>query len=468
MVYANRSEVLTGIAGALAYRDGTVSVANADALRGTVIDELVWSAVFGTDDVKPLCKELVWKAAQELGVLPSSILQLYTAIGAGQVSGFSVPAINIRLLNYDFSRAIFRAANRLNAGAIILEIARSEMGYTQQPQDEFVTCVLGAAIKEKYDMPVFIQGDHFQVNAKKYKENPQKELDGVLDLIRKSVAAGFYNIDLDTSTLVDESRPTMDEQQKDNYTVAVEMTKYIRSIQPKGVEVSCGGEIGEIGKHNSNEQELVAYMEGYNRLLPRGMHGISKMAIQTGTSHGGTVTADGTLAAVKLDFATIEKLTKIAREKYKLAGCVQHGASTLPVDMFDKFPAVHTLEVHLATDFQNIVFDHPKFPADLKKEMYAWCDANCADERKATDTDQQFHYKTRKKANGPFKKQIWNLPADVKAAVIGDLEKRVQTIFEKLNIRGTKDVVRRFVTPVKVAMAATAPAARAEHFDGAD
>jgi len=136
----------------------------------------------------------------------------------------------------------------------------------------------------------------------------------IKQLIKNSINAGFYNIDLDTSTLVDETRPTLDEQQKDNYTVAAELTKYVRSIQPQGIEVNLGGEIGEIGTKNSTEEELIAYMEGYLKLLPADMKGISKLAIQTGTTHGGVPLPDGTIAKVKIDFDTIEKLTKIAKD----------------------------------------------------------------------------------------------------------------------------------------------------------
>ncbi|MEM4368289.1 MAG: class II fructose-bisphosphate aldolase, partial [Candidatus Anstonellales archaeon] len=249
------------------------------------------------------------------------------------------------------------------------------------------------------------------------------------ELIRKSINAGFYNIDLDTSTLVDETKPTLDEQQKQNYKVAVELTEYVRSIQPKGIEVNLGGEIGEIGTKNSTEEELVAYMEGYRRELKSNLKGITKLAIQTGTTHGGVPLADGSIAKVKLDFDVIERLTKVAREKYNLAGCVQHGASTLPAELFDKFPKVGTLEIHLATEFQNMIFDNPMFPADLKKDIYKYLDENCKDERKPTDTDQQFYYKTRKKAWGPFKKQVWELPKNIKENISLELQKKFEFLF---------------------------------------
>ena len=92
---------------------------------------------------------------------------------------------------------------------------------------------------------------------------------------------------------------------------------------------------------------------------------------------------------------------------------MQHGASTLPETAFNNFPKRETAEIHLATNFQNMVFDH--IPAALRAEMYEWLRENAKDERKATDTDEQFFYKSRKKALGPFKRKLWDMPADVQA-----------------------------------------------------
>src|SRR4029078_8608901 len=96
--------------------------------------------------------------------------------------------------------------------------------------------------------------------------------------------------------------------------------------------------------------------------------------------------------------------------RYGFAVCVQHGASTLPDELFHRFPEVETAEIHLATGFQNTLFDHPAFPASLRREIEGWCSAEASDERKPNQTDAQFLYTTRKKAIGPFKRQLWDLP----------------------------------------------------------
>ncbi|OGS43295.1 MAG: aldolase [Elusimicrobia bacterium RIFOXYD2_FULL_34_15] len=432
------------------------------------IDLLAWDAVFGDDETKKYCRYLIRKKAQEAGIGPASIYELYKARGKGEISGFTVPAMNIRGITYDVSRAAFRAAKKTKSAAIIFELARSEMGYTDQKASEFVCSVLAAALKENYTYPVFIQGDHFQVKEKGYKADPTKEVDGIKKLIAESIEAGFYFIDLDTSTLVDLSKPTVKEQQRTNYELAVEMTKYIRSVEPKGITVACGGEIGEIGGKNSNEEELRAYIEGYNETLGKNIAGICKIAVQTGTVHGGIPTADGKIASVKLDFDTLEKLSKISQKDYGLAGCVQHGASTLPSELFDRFPKTGTAEIHLATEFQNMIFDHPKFPADLKNKMYEWLKVSAASERKEGMSDSQFFYKTRKKAFGQFKKEIWSIDKSIIAEIAADLEKKFIFLFEKLNIVNSDNMVKKYVKVVNVDIKKPEVSAGGEKFDGAD
>jgi hypothetical protein len=187
------------------------------------------------------------------------------------------------------------------------------------------------------------------------------------------------------------------------------------------------------------------------------MTGVSKISINTGTSHGGVVLPDGTVAKVSIDFDAMRAISKIARLEYGLAGAVQHGASTLPAEMFHEFPNNGACEVHLATEFQNMVYEHPAFPKALKDEMYAWIRANAADERKEKDTEEQFLYKSRKKAIGPFKKAVWELPEEARAEIGAALEKKFEYLFGKLRVQGTKNAVARFVKPVDVEPAGAAP-----------
>ena len=433
------------------------------------IDQLVQEYVTSTDVKKrEEMTHKIWDEALNSGVFPASIQGLYEARGKGKYSGFTVPAINLRALTYDLASAIFRSAKKINAGAFIFEIARSEMGYTDQKPLEYTTVCLAAALREGYKGPVFIQGDHFQVNAKKYKEDPKKEVEGLKKLIQESVEGGFLNIDIDSSTIVDLSKKDFTEEQRLNFEVCAEMTKYIRSLQPEGVEISVGGEIGEVGTKNSTPEELEAYMQGYVKLLPKGMKGISKMSVQTGTSHGGVVLADGSIAEVKLDFNVLKTISETARKKYGMAGAVQHGASTLPDDAFHKFPEVETAEVHLATQFQNMIFESRHLPVDLRERMYAWVKENLQDENKGGITEEQFIYKARKKVLGPFKKELMSLSQEVRDKIGKELEDKFDFLFGKLNIKGTKKIVDECIKKSKAGKIFKVHAAAAEQFEGDD
>ena len=425
-------------------RDGRPEVADEKVLTSDRMDRLVRAAVFGETAERERARWLIWQIGQAVGVRAASIHELYMARGRGEIGGFTVPAINVRGSSYETARSIFRTANKLQAGAFILEIARSEIVYTEQRPGEYVAVMLAAALREGFRGPVFIQGDHFQVNAKKYATGAAAEVEGVKALAREAIAAGFYNIDIDTSTLVDLGKPNHAEQQRLNYEVGIDILREVRALEPAGVTISVGGEIGEVGTENSTVEELEAYMDGFNRALPSGMAGLSKISVQSGTSHGGTVLPDGSIADVALDFPTLERLSKVSREKYGLAGAVQHGASTLPDTAFDSFPKVETAEIHLATNFQNMLYDH--VPARLRDEMYAWLREAAKEERKAGDSDEQFFYKSRKKALGPFKRQLWDLPADVRARIAAAYDHKFEFLFTQLAVQGTAAAVRKYVT----------------------
>lgn len=427
--------------------NGVVHVREATQLPGR-IDKIVYTAVFGDGLTRDVARWLIWEIAQAVGIYPASIHELYISVGRGDTPPtFTVPAMNVRAMNFNTSRAIFRAANKLNVGAMIFEIARSEIGYTNQRPAEYTACVLGAAIKEGYRGPVFIQGDHFQVSAAKFKANPEAEIQAVMEIMAEAVDGGFFNIDIDTSTLVDLSYETLDEQQRHNYEQCANLTKFARTIEPRGITISLGGEIGEVGHKNSTVEELHAFMQGYHRQT-EGLPGISKISVQTGTSHGGVVLPDGSLAQVKVDFETLRDLSAAARDDYGLGGAVQHGASTLPPEAFHKFPEIGTVEIHLATNFQNIIYD--LLPADVVSEAYDYIKANHANEWKEGKTEDQFLYSTRKKAIGPFKEQWWHLDEGLQRHIGATLQEQFEFLFEKLNVKDTRELAQSVTTRVTI------------------
>ena len=455
MFYPTKEALINDLNGiADLQKDITVKITNKDALKNKKIDAIVYNAVFNKDiAVRDASRWLIRAMSNKLGIISSSIQSLYEAMGKNQYKGFTVPAINIRGLTYDVSRSIFRAAKKNHVGAFIFEIARSEIGYTDQRPAEYASVILAAAIKEGHEGPVFIQGDHFQINAKKYEKDKDAELNTVRNLIKEAIEAGFYNIDIDTSTLVDLNKPDLTEQQRLNFEFAAELTAYIRSLEPKRINISVGGEIGEVGKKNSTVEELKAFMDGYDKTLlakGKGLKGISKISVQTGTTHGGVPLPDGTIAKVKLDFDTLKSLSMVARNEYGLSGAVQHGASTLPADAFDKFPETGTAEVHLATEFQNMIYENSAFPKDFKNEIYDFLRKVCIVDKKEGETDEQFIYKTRKNGFGPFKERFWNLPDNVRTKIGEELEIKFDFLFKKLNVIHSKEIIGRTIKPVEV------------------
>lgn len=415
----------------------TPQILNQQKLQELLISDLIYNALFQSDPtIKKTSQELILQLARLTRAKPSSIYSLYKAFGQKEVSGFVVPAINIRTLTFDIACRVLRMMKDHHIGVVIFEIARSEMKYTEQTPQEFALCVLAAAIKENYIGPIFLQGDHFQFNKERFLQNKDEEISALQQLITQAIEAGFYNIDIDASTLVDLDNPDISEQQRINSEMTAILTEYIRQNQPDDVTVSIGGEIGHIGDRNSTLSDFEAFMSQY--LQGISSSGISKVSVQTGSSHGGTPLPDGTLKEVKLDFSVLKSIGEIAQDKYHLAGTVQHGASTLPLSDFDEFKNNNTVEVHLATALQNTIYDH--LPEGTRTDMNEWVMRNLSQDKTPAQTEEQFIYKNRKKAFGPFKKSLWDLKDEEKEVILNHIESYLMPIFTKIGIVNTKSL----------------------------
>ncbi|OGK14909.1 aldolase [Candidatus Roizmanbacteria bacterium RIFCSPLOWO2_02_FULL_37_19] len=425
--------------------DGDVEVHDEQKLRASYIDKLVYTSAFAkSEGVREYAQNLIRKIARFSGAIPSSIHNVYMAIGKNEINGFTVPAMNIRMLTYDVCRRVFKLAQKHNIGAFVFEIANTEQNYTDQQPSEYSASVLAAAVKERFKGPIFIQGDHYQFKRDIFTKDKDSEINRMKDLIKRSVEAEFYNIDIDGSTLVDLGKGTVDEQQKNNYEMTGLMVDYIRSIEPKGITISIGGEIGHIGGINSTVSDFEAFMNGLiNQPNYKEQTGISKASAQTGTSHGGVLMPDGTMQQVDVDFSVLHDISEVAHSKYNIGGAVQHGASTLPEDLFNSFPQNGALEIHLATGFQNIFFDN--LPDSLKQKMYTWIRENLQSERLEGQTDEQFIYTLRKKAHGPFKIDQWMLSDSNKKTILDSLESKFELLFDRLNVFNTIEIVKKHV-----------------------
>ncbi|MEJ7753878.1 MAG: hypothetical protein WKF38_01710, partial [Candidatus Limnocylindrales bacterium] len=190
------TDVHTRLDGAAVIRDGALDVLDEARFRGELLDGLVFDAVFAADEgARAAARWVIWSASQALGCGSASIHELYMARGRGELEAerFTVPAINVRAATYLTARQAFAAALERDAATVIFEIAKSEMAYTDQRPDEYTAVILAAAMREGWGTPVFLQGDHFQFNATKWAADAAGEMDGLRDLTREAVGAGFLN-----------------------------------------------------------------------------------------------------------------------------------------------------------------------------------------------------------------------------------------------------------------------------------
>jgi len=97
-----------------------------------------------------------------------------------------------------------------------------------------------------------------------------------------------------------------------------------------------------------------------------------------------------------------------------------------------------------------MMFDSKYFPEELKNKIYEWLKVNAAAERKEGETDEQFFYKTRKKALGPFKKDIMSLSQDLRDKIAAEIEAKFDFLFKQLSAVNNRALVDKYVTLKRV------------------
>lgn len=566
----NVTELLGNIKDTTQVTKDSVTIIDRSKFVSETVDYLAFEAALSQNpDVKSAAQRILREAALTFKLKLASINDFYMAKQEGKWANITVPAVNGRADVYHQYQQLFRVAKEKNVGALIVELARSEMRYSAQDAAEFTTISIASAIKQGYEGLIFAQGDHYQVNKEKYNkggEDREKELKAIEALILKTMQAGMYNIDLDPSTLVDETalkqivafeteivdrylkdhpqliagldengiksvrRKLVDEIEtgkielltpgershiealyRDMHKTSAEVTmrfiRYIRKLEkelgfPEGFHVSIGIEERHIDnpEHKNNPSTVlgsVALMQIVLDTAQReGLTGPSKISLQTGTMHG---------VGGKVDFGIYQRHL----EHWKRIGVavfVQHGASTLEKQDFDKMREGDVGEVHLATEYQKIELDVtsrllPKLGEDMARYLYEmmkkdakmgakfgpmWelasgnpkpaidtikpedkkkeekialytklADVQSGKDRAATineilgDTLPKGLKGTLKdlvkELPGPFKRQLMNLSKEPRAAVDKALYEEFSTILHKLGATDTKSILEEVV-----------------------
>jgi len=416
---------------------GLLEIKDEKKIENEVIYTLAFNASVNEDEeIKKQAIEVINKIADGYDLKTGSNTDFYNEKKDGKHEFFTVPAINSRMVTMHTVRSAVKTSEKLKLPHIIFELALSESGYTGQQMDEYSALVkagyISLGIKNK---TIYIQADHYQLDPKKYEEDGEKELNRVKDAIKKAVEAEVYNIDIDTSKFekINENK-TDKENQYDNAKHTAELLYFIREYEKDGkldVGVSVGGEVGEVGGGNTRYPQVNAYLEilkeELEKLGGKNYLGLDKVSINVGSAHGGVLGADGKpLESVPLDFQAHHDLYMLAKDdlnegKHVLS--VQHGASTLPKNYFPLFPAMHVAEVHLATGFQNVVWEVlEKEDKDLYEKMKKEVEEKFKDKIAKHKTPEIGFMKERKRVTEFFKRDLLMSSAVDKIEEALDLE----------------------------------------------
>ncbi len=388
---------------------------------------------------KAACLREITRSA---GVFPASIHDFYTANLRQEVPAMAVPAINIRGMTFDIACAAWRAAQKSQAGPIIFELAPYEMVSGSQDFAEYCTIIQAAAVHEGYAGPVFLQGDLFQVDT-------GEDLPYIKEMIISAIRAGMYNLDINASPLINQDGESPLEQQVRNGRIIAELTSFALDNSPAGIHPSIGGEVGGLERNNTTIQDLQAFMNVFSGSFSNSAGGLDKVSARTGTVLGGIIGTDGSISDMPIDLELVVQLSQKLRQDYSIAGLVQHGASTLRVPSLARLAASGVIEVHLGTQIQNIVFDHPAFPAELIEYMRVSLFTSKARPAEITklapsQSREQRFYHSRLNAWGMFKENLWILPDDIRVEITSALQIWFENLFSVLNVAGKRDYISKY------------------------
>jgi hypothetical protein len=275
------------------------------------------------------------------------------------------------------------------------------------------------------------------VGRASYQVSRDDEINGMKDRIEQAIAAGFFNIDLDTSSLADFSRPSTFEQQQLSSRECAELVAWVREIEPKELSVGIGAEIKILGDGNLTADELRAFMEGFfdGLNLPGDKRDLAKLI----------VLVDGATNEAEIDLELLRELGEMARREYGLGLSIRSGTLSIPEVLFAEFPDHQVSELQLTAPFEDLILDHEDFPKALKKEFYQWIDNEWPGARRADQSDETFYRASRRRALVPFKQRLWDLPEELRARIAETIQAKLAFYFDSLRVGNTAGLVRATV-----------------------
>lgn len=360
-----------------------------------------------------------------------------------------VTAANVRIQHC--FRGIMKAAREMDA-AIIFEIAKSEVGYTDQSPEEYISIVKSLAKEINFNTPYCIHGDHITIS-----ENTPDAIRSAEDLIRKEIEAGFTSFAIDASHNFNIEAETTREQLADNIEITTRIAKLIKRLMAEkgkkrenyGLEV----EVGEIGKIDpeTGEQELTTVDEAVTFIKALNENGVypDLIAINNGTVHGNVYDAEGNIVPLLgIDgLRTREVANAIASLGVQIA---QHGITGTPLELIHKLIDAGIVKGNVATNWQNIALDN--MPFDLVKKMENWTMENYAVKvraKKQSISDKEIIGKNIKYGIRVFKNEIANIDDEYKQKIYDASKKSAIEFIEAFNGRESGQIVRDYIKNLK-------------------
>ncbi len=450
-------ELLESCQGTLEVTNNQLEIQNPDHLKKQLIDALIYNGIFNKDvNIREFIFWLIWEAAGVLNIQLASIQELYEARkeearNKNEYPHMIIPSIQIPGFSYYTARSVIRAAQQKNVGAFIFELTKADFDHTLQRPKEYTMNCLAAAIKEGYEGILFIQGDQFQINDRNFKQNRVAEVSLTRSLIDEAIDAGFYNIGIDTSTLIDNTIPNVNEQQFLNFALSATLTRFIREKQPEGITVSLGINIARLKEIETLLNDFRAFMNGYNETIKKVELGITVKKMNTIVIQAPlSIEANKTQAEINMDLDILEKLANLAQNDFDLAGIALNCPADVSDQLLSSLLEKDLAELKFNNIIQDIIYNHTQLPDDLKERFDEYLISTFIHEKEENETMSQFLYKVRKKGFRDFKQEFYDLEDNIKTNISKEIEDKISDLFQKLNLVDSKPLIEKWIKPVAI------------------
>lgn len=416
-----------------------VEVLDADRLRTHTVEPLLYNSLFHPSErARDVCRWILREAAAAEGIHCTSLAGLYAALARGLAPPVTVPLLRACVLPYDVARAVLRAARDHASEALAFAFGPEDASDTGLSVLDYASCVLAAALRERHGGPIFLRFGPLRVRSAAFALDAGAELSRLETLASDAVEAGFLNVHVDGSRLVDPGASTPLDKVALAAAVSGRLGAHVRGVRPRGGDVCLVSGIGDPGGREAVVDAARAFLDAFEVALHTRagrVPGLSALSLRHSTEGPYELPVDP-------DLDLLREAGEVVSHDYRIGGTSIGDVTPLEQGRLSTLPPARVREAELSLALQDAVLDHPAFPLHIRDELHRRVDTQLRAERRPGEDAGDFRRRNRRRLLAPFLRELFDLDAAARDAIAGDLRTRAGGWIAQLGGTNTQGVIR--------------------------